>query len=158
MKKGSTLFLKFVICLIAIVALTWLIWFPQFEGRAATLDLISIYLDPLIIYAYIGSIPFFVALYQAFNLLGYVDKNKVFSQSAVKAVSIIKYCALIFSGFIVLGILYIRLIVKGEDSAGVTALGIFTTFASIVIATAAAVFQKLIQNAVDLKSENDLTV
>jgi hypothetical protein len=158
MKKGSTLFLKFVICLIAIVALTWLIWFPQLEGRAATLDLISIYLDPLIIYAYIGSIPFFVALYQAFNLLGYVDKNKVFSQSAVKAVSIIKYCALIFSGFIVLGILYIRLIVKGEDSAGVTALGIFTTFASIVIATAAAVFQKLIQNAVDLKSENDLTV
>jgi len=158
MKKGSTLFLKFVICLIAIVALTWLIWFPQLEGRAATLDLISIYLDPLIIYAYIGSIPFFVALYQAFNLLGYVDKNKVFSQSAVKAVSIIKYCALIFSGFIVLGILYIRLIVKGEDSAGVTALGIFTTFASIVIATAAAVFQKLIQNAVDIKSENDLTV
>lgn len=158
MKKGSTLFLKFVICLIAIVALTWLIWFPQLEGRAATLDLISIYLDPLIIYAYIGSIPFFVALYQAFNLLGYVDKNKVFSQSAVKAVSIIKYCALIFSGFIALGILYIRLIVKGEDSAGVTALGIFTTFASIVIATAAAVFQKLIQNAVDLKSENDLTV
>ena len=158
MKKGSTLFLKFVICLIAIVALTWLIWFPQLEGRAATLDLISIYLDPLIIYAYIGSIPFFVALYQAFNLLGYVDKNKVFSQSAVKAVSIIKYCALIFSGFIVLGILYIRLIVKGEDSAGVTALGIFTTFASIVIATAATVFQKLIQNAVDIKSENDLTV
>jgi hypothetical protein len=158
MKKGSTLFLKFVICLIAIVALIWLIWFPQLEGRAATLDLISIYLDPLIIYAYIGSIPFFVALYQAFNLLGYVDKNKVFSQSAVKAVSIIKYCALIISGFIVLGILYIRLIVKGEDSAGVTALGIFTTFASIVIATAAAVFQKLIQNAVDLKSENDLTV
>ena len=136
----------------------WLIWFPQLEGRAANLDLISIYKDPLIIYAYIGSIPFFVALYQAFNLLGYVDKNKVFSQSAVKAVSIIKYCALIFSGFIVLGILYIRLIVKGEDSAGVTALGIFTTFASIVIATAAAVFQKLIQNAVDLKSENDLTV
>lgn len=158
MKKGSTLFLKFVICLIAIVALTWLIWFPQLEGRAATLDLISIYLDPLIIYAYIGSIPFFVALYQAFNLLSYVDKNKVFSQSAVKAVSIIKYCALIFSAFIVLGILYIRLIVKGEDSAGVTAFGIFTIFASIVIATAAAVFQKLIQNAVDIKSENDLTV
>jgi DUF2975 family protein len=37
-------------------------------------------------------------------------------------------------------------------------LGIFTTFASIVIATAAAVFQRLLQNAVDIKSENDLTV
>ena len=76
MKKGSTLFLKFVICLIAIGALIWLIWFPQLEGRAANLDLISIYKDPLIIYAYIGSIPFFVALYQAFKLLGYIDGNK----------------------------------------------------------------------------------
>jgi hypothetical protein len=37
-------------------------------------------------------------------------------------------------------------------------LGIFTTFASIVIATTAAVFQRLLQNAVDIKSENDLTV
>jgi hypothetical protein len=158
MKKGSTLFLKFVICLISIGALIWLIWFPQLEGRAANLDLISIYRDPLIIYAYIGSIPFFVALYQAFKLLGYIDGNKVFSQSSVNAVRNIKYCAITFSGFIVLGILYIRLFVKGDDPAGVTALGIFTTFASIVIATAAAVFQRLLQNAVDLKSENDLTV
>jgi hypothetical protein len=31
-------------------------------------------------------------------------------------------------------------------------------FASIVIATAAAIFQRLLQNAVDMKSENDLTV
>jgi DUF2975 family protein len=158
MKKGSTLFLKFVICLISIGALIWLIWFPQLEGRAANLDLISIYRDPLIIYAYIGSIPFFVGLYQAFKLLGYIDGNKVFSQSSVNAMKNIKYCAITFSGFIVLGILYIRLFVRGDDPAGVTALGIFTTFASIVIATAAAVFQRLLQNAVDLKSENDLTV
>ena len=158
MKKGSTLFLKFVICLIAIVALIWLIWFPQLEGRAAKLDLISIYTDPLIIYAYIGSIPFFVALYQALKLLGYIDGNKVFSQSSANAVRNIKYCAIIISGLIVLGILYIRLSVIDDDPAGVTALGIFTTFASIVIATAAAVFQKLLQNAVDIKSENDLTI
>ena len=158
MKKGSTLFLKFVICLIAIGALIWLIWFPQLEGRAAKLDLISIYKDPLIIYAYIGSIPFFVALYQAFKLLGYVDNNKVFSQSSVNAVRNIKYCAIIISGLIVLGILYIRLFVNGDDPAGPTALGMFTTFAAIVIATAAAILERLLQNAVDIKSENDLTV
>ena len=158
MKKGSTLFLKIVICLIAIGALTWLILFPQLEGRAANLDLISIYEDPLIIYTYIGATPFFVALFQAFRLLGHVDGNKVFSQSSVNAVRNIKYCAIAFSVFIVLGILYIRLFARGDDPAGVTALGIFTTFASLVIATAAAVFQRLLQNAVDIKSENDLTV
>ncbi len=149
MKKGSTLFLKFVICLIAIAVLIWLIWFPQLEGRAANLDLISVYMDPLIIYTYIGSIPFFIALYQAFKLLGYVDGNKIFSQASVNAVRNIKYCAITFTGFIVLGILY---------PEGGNALGIFITFASIVIATAAAVFQRLLQNAVDMKSENDLTV
>ena len=159
MKKGSTLFLKFVICLIAIGAIIWLILFPQLEGRAADLDLIHIYMDPLIIYAYIGVIPFFVALVQGFKLLGYVDGNKVFSQSSVDAVRNIKYCAITFIGFILLGLLYIRFSAPvDEDPAGVTALGIVISFATIVIATAAAVFQRLLQNAVDLKSENDLTV
>ena len=99
-----------------------------------------------------------MALFQGFKLLGYVDGNKVFSQSSVNTVGNIKYCAIAFGGFIVLGILYIRLTVVNDDPAGVTALGMVTTFASIVIATAAAVFQRLLQNAVDLKSENDLTV
>jgi putative transcriptional regulator len=97
-------------------------------------------------------------LYQAFKLLGYVDNNQVFSQSAVKAVRTIKYCAITISGFIVLGILYIRLFAHGDDPAGPTAVGIFTTFASIVIATGAAVFERLLQSAVYIKSENDLKV
>jgi hypothetical protein len=33
-----------------------------------------------------------------------------------------------------------------------------TTFASIVVATAAAIFEKILQNAIDMKSENDLTI
>jgi hypothetical protein len=33
-----------------------------------------------------------------------------------------------------------------------------TTFVSIVVATAAAIFEKLLQNAIDMKSENDLTI
>jgi hypothetical protein len=58
MKKSSTFFLKVVILLIAIGVLAGLIWFPQTEGRAAHLDLISIYTDPFIIYIYIASTPF----------------------------------------------------------------------------------------------------
>jgi hypothetical protein len=158
LKQGSTLFLKIVISLIGIGALAGLIWFPQIEGRAANLDLFSIYTDPLIIYGFFASIPFFVALYHGIKLLGYVDQNQVFSQAAVKAVRTIKYCAITLSGLIVAGILYIRLFANGEDSAGVTAVSIFTTFACIVIATAAAVFERLLQNAVDIKSENDLMI
>ena len=35
---------------------------------------------------------------------------------------------------------------------------ILITFGSIVVATAAAMFERILQNAVDIKSENDLTV
>jgi hypothetical protein len=37
-------------------------------------------------------------------------------------------------------------------------MGILITFGSVVIATAAAMFERILQNAVDIKSENDLTV
>ena len=156
-KQSSTLFLKVVILLIAIGTLIWMIWFPQLEGRATNLDLISIYKDPLIIYGYIASIPFFVALYYAFKFLGYVDSNKVFSQLAVKAVRIIKYCALVIPVFIVLGDVFLILNASGDDVAGPVALGIYTMFASIVIASTAAIFERLLQDAVNIKSENDLT-
>ena len=42
--------------------------------------------------------------------------------------------------------------------AGFVAMCIVTTFISIVIATVAAMFERILQNAVDIKSENDLTV
>ncbi len=145
MKKAPIIFLKVVILLIAIGILIWIIWFPQLEGRAVNLDLISIYKDPLIIYGYIASVPFFVGLYNAFKLLGYVGGNKIASQSSLNAVRNIKYCAVITSGLIVLGVLYIRLFVRGDDPAGITALGIFTTFASVVVVAVASVFQKLLQ-------------
>jgi hypothetical protein len=159
MRQGSTLFLKVVIFLIGIVALAGMIRFPQTEGRAANLDLISIYKDPFVIYAYIASIPFFVALFQAIKLLGFVEKNKIFSQAAVEAVRNIKYCAIALVGFTVAPVAYLFIALRGKDDiAGGVAGGLFVIFVSVVIATAAAVFQKLLQNAVDIKSENDLTV
>jgi hypothetical protein len=55
--------------------------------------------------------------------------------------------------------LYIRIFhAKEDDPAGFIALCIVTTFISVVIATATAVFERLLQSAVDIKSENDLTV
>ena len=163
MKRGSTIFLKVVIVLIGIVTLAVMIRFPLTEGRAVNLDLFSIYSDPFIIYGYLASIPFFVALYQAFKLLGYIGQNKVFSLNSVKALRTIKYCAIALSILIVMAAIYIRLSfsvksVTDDDPAGFIAVALVATFISVVIATAAAVFEKLLQSAVDIKSENDLTV
>ena len=71
-----------------------MLWEPHVEGRNAHATLFEMYFkDPFLAYAYIASIPFFVALYQAFKVLGYVGQNKIFSQAAVKALRTIKYCA-----------------------------------------------------------------
>jgi len=162
MKKGSTIFLQVVIVALGIVALATMIRFPLTEGRAVNLDLFSIYSDPFIIYGYIVSIAFFVALYQAFKLLGYIGQNNVFSLNSVRALRTIKYCAIVLSILIVAAGVYIRIFyAKGDasdDPAGFLAVCIVTTFVSIVIATATAVFEKLLQTAVEMKSENDLTV
>lgn len=159
MKRGATVFLQAVIVLIGLAALAIMIRFPLTEGRAVDLDLFSIYADPFLIYGYMASIPFFVALYQAFILLGYIRQNKVFSISSVKSLRKIKYCAIILSVLIVLAALYIRIFhAVDDDPAGFIAVAIVITFISIIIATAAAVFEKTLQSALEIKSENDLTV
>ncbi len=159
MKKIPIVFLQAVIVLIGIVALAIMIRLPLTEGRAANLDLFSIYADPFILYVYAASIAFFIALYKAFKLLGYIGQNKVFSSGSVKALKSIKYCAIVLSILIVLAGLYVRLFhSKEDDPAGFLAMCIVTTFVSTVVATAAAIFEKLLQNAIDMKSENDLTI
>jgi hypothetical protein len=158
MKKGSTIFLQVVIVLIGIGALALMLWEPQIEGRNAHATLYEIYFkDPFLAYAYVGSIPFFAALYQIFKVLGYARHNKVFSQAAVRALGTTKYCAMSIIGFVAGAELFIML-GSSDDRAGGVFMGILITFGSIVIATAAAVFEKLLHTAVEMKSENDLTV
>ena len=156
MKQSSTIFLQVVIVLIGIVALAIMIRFPSTEGRAENLDLFSIYSNPLILYGYAASIPFFMALYKAFKLLGYIGQNKAFSLNSVRTLSSIKYCAIVLSIFIVMAGLYIRIFHnKDDDPVGFLAMCIVTTFVSLVVATAAAVFEKILQNGMDIRSENE---
>lgn len=153
------MFLQAVIVLIGLIALGILIRFPLTEGRAANLDLFSIYADPFILYGYAASIVFFIALYKAFKLLGYIGHSKVFSSDAVRSLKSIKYCAIVLSILIVMAGLYVRIYHnEDDDPAGFLAICIVTTFVSIVVATAAAIFEKILQNAIDMKSENDLTI
>ena len=156
--KRSSIFLQGVIVLIGIGVLALMLWEPHIEGRNAHATLFEIYFkDPFLAYAYIASTPFFVALYQACKVLGYAGQNKVFSQAAVKALRTIKYCAISIIGFVAVGEIFIML-GNSDDRAGGVFMGILITFGSIVIAAAAAMFERILQNAVDIKSENDLTV
>lgn len=158
MNRTSTIFFQVVIVLIGIGALALLLWEPHIEGRNANATVTEIYFnDPFLAYVYIGSIPFFMALYHAFKVLGNVRQNKVFSHENVKALRTIKFCALAIIGFVA-GAEVIIMLNTSEDRAGGVFIGILITFGSIVIATAAALFERILKNAVEIKSENDLTV
>ncbi|MEO6390984.1 MAG: DUF2975 domain-containing protein, partial [Pyrinomonadaceae bacterium] len=78
---------------------------------------------------------------------------------AVLALRTIKFCAIAVALFIVGAEVYIFVFVRGtDDVAGGVMMGAFIIFVSAVTATAAAVFERIFQKAVDIKTENDLTV
>src|SRR5882672_12590980 len=100
-RRGSILFLQVAIVFLGIGSLALLLWEPHIEGRNAHATLFQTYFnDPFLAYAYTGSIAFFVALYQAFKLLGHVGNGEVFSQRSVRALRTIKYCGMTLVGFL----------------------------------------------------------
>lgn len=152
LKRRSVIFLRIVILLVGIGVLVFMLWEPHLEGRNANATLFEIYFKDLFLaYAYVASIPFFVALHQSFKLLGYIRQNKVFSLNSMKALRNIKYCAILLSILIVMAGLYIRMFhAEGDDPAGFLAVCAVTTFVSVVIATAAAMFERILKNASDI--------
>jgi hypothetical protein len=159
MKRGSTLFLKIVLVLLALAAAgLYLFWLPGIAARVAAADPEIAHLSrPFLIYVLILAIPFFAALYQAFRLLTYIDANRAFSEASVRAVGNIKVCALVIIALVALVELYASVWMQGSRLVFLV-LGIFLIFATSVVATFAAVLQSLLQNAVAIQSENDLTV
>ena len=157
MERGSTVFLRGVVILIGLVVLgLCAIGLPMLiksELTTSDFDYGWIFVG-----LYAPAIPFFFALYQAQKLLDYIDKNQAFSELSVQAFRSIKYCALTISGLFAAGMPYVFYVADRDDAPGVALIGFVIIGASFVIATFAAVLQKLVQNAVDIKSENDLTV
>jgi hypothetical protein len=160
MKRGSIIFLQVVIVFLGIGVLAALLWEPQLEGRNVNATQFEIYFkDPFLAYIYLAFVPFFIGLYQAFRMLGYARRDEIFSQRSVRALRTIKYCAVTTAVLILGAQAYIFIFVRGtDDIAGGVMMGAIIIFVSAIFATAAAVFERILQNAVDIKSENDLTV
>ncbi|MFS0615811.1 DUF2975 domain-containing protein [Lederbergia ruris] len=160
MKRGSTLFLKIAVFLIGtpILALC-LFGLPMVAKEAVdSYSEFAYVLYGILIVMYISAIPFFIALYQAFKLLSYIDKNEAFAGISVKALKNIKYCAISISSFYVVGMPLFYFMAEVDDAPGIIVIGLIIIFASLVIAVFAAVLQRLLKEAIAIKSENDLTV
>ena len=154
MKRGFTIFLQVVIGLLGAGVLALLLWEPQLEGRNVNATQFEIYFkDPFLAYTYLAFVPFFLGLTRAFKILEYARRNEIFSEQSLRALRIIKYCALTTALFIVGAEAYIFIFVRGtDDVAGGVMMGAFIIFVSAIIATAAVVFERKLQHAADIKS------
>ncbi|HFJ9427225.1 DUF2975 domain-containing protein [Bacillus cereus] len=159
LKRSSTMFLKVIIFLagISVLALCILL-VPEMANFAANLypNIAPMkYLVFIVMYG--AAVPFYVALYQAFNLLQYIDENTAFSELSVRALKNIKRCAITISGLYVLSLPLFYFIAKKMDPP-IGLVGLIIVFASLVISVFAAILQRLLQEAINIKSENNLTV
>ncbi|KMY54694.1 membrane protein [Bacillus sp. FJAT-27231] len=160
MERGTTLFLKIAVIIIGIPVLALCIFLvPEIANFAEELYPDMAYLKYLVLIGLdAAAIPFYFALYQAFKLLHYIDRNEAFSELSVGALKNIKYCAITISILYVFNMPLLYLIAEKDDAPGIILIGLIIIFASIVIAVFAAVLQRLLKAAIDIKSENDLTV
>lgn len=158
MKRGLAIILQAVIVLIGIGVLALMLWEPHLEGRNARATTFEIYFkDPFLAYVYVGSIPFFLALYRAFGLFGHVRHHGAFSQVTVDALRAIKHCAMAITVFVAGAVAFILMFGDGEDRPAGVFMCLLVAFASSVIAIAAAMFARNLQNTlgIDAGQESD---
>ena len=158
-KRVSTLFLKAVILLIgAGVAVLCAYGFPGMfrELRDEPLPAVVIYVGLFGFYA--TAIPFFGALSRAFALLRLIDANEAFSEASVRALKAIKHCAVAMSALYATALPLAYGFAEQDDAPGLILLSTAVACAPLIVATFAAVLEKLIRSAVEMKAEHDFTV
>ncbi len=158
MKQGTTLFLKVAVILIGVPVLALCIFGLVWLAKNPVNPNYAYILYPIVIGIYLSVLPFLFALYQAFKLLNYIDMNNAFSDLSVKALKNIKYCAFTISILYVVMMPFVYLFAEKDDAPGLIIIAIVPIFASLVIAVFAAVLQRLLEEAIEIKAENDLTV
>jgi hypothetical protein len=113
----------------------------------------------LLIGTCLAAIPFFIAVYQSYKLLGYIDTDRAFSELSVKALKIITRSAL--AEFLICtlgGLPFFYMVAEKDDAPGLIIIGMVIAGIAFVIFVFASVLNQLLQEAIAMKTENDLTI
>jgi len=161
MKNGSTLFLRAAILGAALVVVLLSAWavtdvFSHWPEQSPEL---ARWQYPIIFVITASASTFCVAVRQIWKLLNLIDKNKAFTKASVKAMKNVKYCGLLISALFASWMPLAFHAAQNEDAPGMILIfGAIFVGIPFVVAIFAGVAQRLFQNAIDIKSENDLTV
>ncbi|SIT88270.1 DUF2975 domain-containing protein [Edaphobacillus lindanitolerans] len=158
--KRETLFLKAAVIVLALPVLAVCIFaLPQLAIDIPNYRTDVAYaVTGLLVVLYATALIFFAALWQAFRLLNRIDRNDAFSEGSVSDLKKIKLFAILIGLFYTAGLLPVYVLAEIDDAPGLIVVGMGMVFASFTVAVFAAVLEKLLRNAIDIKSENDLTV
>ena len=158
--KRETTFLK--VCLlfigIGILALSGLLFYLFHKEAQSGSMKMAIVLYGILGFMYTAAIPFYIALFNAFKLLCHIDTNKAFSELSVTALRNIKRCAMVISLIYALSMPLFYIVGEVDDAPGVILVGLFFVFSPLVVSVFAAVLQKLFENALEIKKDNELTI
>ncbi len=159
-KHGSTVFLRVVVFCFGAAALALYVFvLPRFAYVAAEkLPQYAFLRYPAVIGSYATAVPLYCALFWTLKLLGFIDRGMAFSQMSLKALKGIKWCAAAVSVLLMAGLPFVYVVADTDDAPGLIVVGLVIAFAPLVIATFAAVVHKLLNEAVDIKTENDSTI
>lgn len=156
----STLFLRAAIIFIGLVVLALCIFaLPSiYHGGSVEFPTASTALLLIMIGMYVAAVPFYIGLSEAWKLLGYIDRGNAFSDLSVRALRNIKRSAGVIAILYFGGVPLLFPIAEADDAPGLILFGTAFACAPLVVTVFAAVLQRLLQDAIALKSENDLTV
>ncbi len=158
MKRGTTTSLKVAVLIIGIFVVAACIFgLPRLAVFSAESNPEYAYLKwPILVGLYATALPFFLALYHAIKLLTFIESEEVFSSLTNISLSQIKNCALTIFYLYIIGMIF--QLTQNALHPGIALIGMVICFVTIVIFLFTTVLQKLLQCAIDIKTENDLTV
>jgi hypothetical protein len=145
MKRSLATLAQAALVAFGLMVAALLLWEPHLEGRNAHASLSDIYFrDPFLAYVYVASLAFFIGLYQAIRLAGYVGRDLTYTPEAVKAVKLIRTCALAMTGFAVVANVII-LAHETDDRAGGMMMGNLIIAGSVAVAIGASLIGRRLQ-------------
>ena len=160
MKRGSTIFLRLAVTAIGLgvvalcILLLPLIWQAAYieyqeDGYAVRVVVAAMYL---------AAVPFFFGIYKGWRILDAIDTGQSFSLASVRALQEISYCAGIISLIYIVTLPFFYIWAQSDDAPGLVLIGLFFVGMPAIVSVATGLLRLLLAEAVNIKSENDLTV
>jgi hypothetical protein len=147
MKKSLAALLRIIVVFVGIATAGFLLVEPHFEGRNAHATFWQVYThDPFLWFAYVSSLAFFVGLYQAFVLVGLWARDAWRTPATLRALRIVRYCALCWAVSALLAEAYFILVVRGaDDIAGGVVLSLALITLALIMASVVAALERNLQ-------------